>query len=139
MARAKCIECALYKRDVSVFIGSYEEMVAWAKTEFTNPVYKDFLESMEESRAGGADFHYGQGSCVVRIPSFPITPEEISYLEHELLHATFYVLDYSGVTFIPGNPNEAYTYLHEYLTLHSLTPEGYEEVPNSIELPVIPD
>ena len=128
MAKQKYINCDIYKRGVSVFIGSYKEMLAWAKKEFTNPIYKDFLESMEEAREGDADSHYDQGSCIVRIKSFPKTPEEISLLDHELLHATFYILDYSGVTFIHGDPNEAYTYLKEYLMCQALTPEGYEEV-----------
>lgn len=131
MAKQKYITCGIYKRGVTIFIGCYDEMLAWAKTEFTNPVYKDFLESMEEARAGDADCHYGEGSCIVRIPSFPKTPEEISYLDHELLHAVFYLMDYSGVTFIPGDPNEAYTYLKEYLMLHALTPDGYEDVPDT--------
>lgn len=128
MAKQKYIPCDIYRRGVTVFIGTYAEMVAWAKKEFTDLRYKDFLYGMEQLQGGYMDTHYDCGSCVVRIPSFPTTPEESAALGHEILHATHYILSYCGVEFVWKGNNEAYTYLFEWLQQNALTEDGYEEV-----------
>ena len=129
MAKVKYIPCDIYRRGISVFIGTYDELLQWSKSEFTEPKYEDFLKTMAETAPGGsADCHYDCGSCVVRVSKIPETPDEWNDLTHELLHATFYVLGYCGVNYIPGDTNEAYTYLHGWLVESALIAEGYEEI-----------
>ena len=129
MAKVKYIPCDVYKRGVSVFVGTYEELVKWSKEEFTNPDYEDFLKTLEEnSPKGEADCHYDCGSCVVRIEQFPCTPGEVAALAHELLHGVFYILGYCGVEYAYNTSNEAYTYLLEWLMGEALRMEGYKDV-----------
>lgn len=126
MAKYKYIPCDIYKRGVNVFIGTPDEMQAWAKKRYTEDEYKDFLKELEECSYGYADTHLYDGSIIVRIPLFPKSPAEIAALEHELLHATFYLLSYSGIQYDASSPNEAFTYLLEWLTREVLTEENYE-------------
>lgn len=129
MAKVKYIFSDLYHRGVFVFLGGYDELLDWAKKEFTEPKYKEFLEGLEESAPGGAaDCHYSEGSTVIRLDKFPETPYEISTLAHEALHATMYIMKYSGVEFIWDGINEAYTYFLEWLTNKALEKDGYEDI-----------
>lgn len=130
MAKVKYIPCDIYKRGIDIFIGSPSELKAWCKQAFNEDEYdKEFNKSLENCSYGLADFHYGAGYAVVRIPKFPKTPEEIAYTAHELLHATMWLLWYSGVEYDNTTiNNEAYTYLHEHLVRNTLEKKGYENV-----------
>lgn len=131
MAKIKEIECSLYKKEITIFIGSYDEMLEWASKRITNPAYEDLLKGMKESSPGGqADCHYDKSYCIVRLPCFPQTPEEISWATHELLHAVFFIMETCGVDFDWYGPNEAYTYLLEWLTKATLEKKGYVTVKN---------
>jgi hypothetical protein len=129
MAKVKSIICEIYKKEISVFLGTYNEMLTWAKKEFTNPAYKEFLDTMEEaSPGGGADCHYDKSSCIIRLDKFPETAEEISLANHELMHATMFIMDSCGVEYVAWSNNEAFTYLNEWLSKKAYETDGYEKV-----------
>ena len=136
MAEYKYIPCDIYKRGVSLFVGSYDEMLSWAKKTYTEPEYNDFLTSMEESAPGGAaDTHYDLGSCVVRVGKKPESEAEIAVLGHELLHAAFYIMDYCGLRYEMYHPNEHFTYLFEWLLRCALEDGQYEKVSDMEDQP----
>lgn len=130
MAKVKYIRCDIYKRGIDIFIGTPEELQKWSKKTFNEDKDdEEFNRGLEECSYGSADFHYGNGYAVVRIPEFPENPVDTATLVHELFHATAWLLWYSGVEFDNRNVNnEAYTYLLEHLTRNALETEGYEEV-----------
>lgn len=129
MAKVKEIECSLYKKVITIFIGSYDEMLEWASRKVTNPAYEDFLRSIRDAYPGGAaDCHYDKSYCIVRLPCFPRTPEEISWAMHELLHTVFFIMEVCGVGFDCEGTNEAYTYLLEWLAKATLEKKGYTPV-----------
>lgn len=123
------IPCDIYKRGITVFLGSYDELLKYVKEIYIDKDDDDdieFYNSLKNSRGGAADTHMGDGYAIVRLPKFPETPYEIADAEHELLHATFWMLDYCGVQ--ESSPYEAHTYLLSWLTLNALTKDRYEEI-----------
>lgn len=128
MARQKYIACDIFKRGVTVFVGTKPELAEWVRKEFTSPGYAGLIRSVVEEECGEADCYHGNGSVVVRVGEFPGTPVTISLLGHELLHATFYILQYVGVEFSDGS-NETFTYLYEWLLKCALEEKGYKNVP----------
>ena len=128
MAKQKYIKLDIYKRGITIFVGTDKELKEWVKTEFTHPDYADFVKSFEDCPFGYADTHYGDGCCIVRLPHIPRTAADIAVCGHELLHATFYVLDYCGIDYIRGGANEAFTYLFELLQRETLDKQGYESI-----------
>lgn len=131
MAKVKYIRCDIYKRGIYVFIGTPDEFKKWIRSVFNEDNDDlEFVRSAETCSYGIADFHYGNGYGIVRLPKFPKTPEEIAYTTHELLHATIWLLWYSGVSYNnEGNiHNEAYTYLLEHLVRNTFKKEGYATV-----------
>lgn len=130
MAKVKYIPCDIYKRGISVFIGSPQELILWSKKTYNEDEDDaEFNYELEHCSFGAADFHSGNGYAVVRIPKFPKKPEEIAYTTHELLHATMWMLWYCGVDFNNTDiRNEAFTYLLEHLVRNTLEIKGYENV-----------
>lgn len=131
MAKVKYIPCDIYKRGISVFIGTLDEFKTWVKKEYTDKEEKDFVRmvlGLEE--CGMASFNYNNmdGQGVVLISNYPETPKEHAALEHELLHATFHVLNFCHVEYCIDGSNEAFTYMLEHLTRWALEKEGYNEV-----------
>lgn len=129
-AKVKYIPCDIYKRGINVFIGTPEQLKEWCKKHFNEDKDdEEFNYSLENCSYGLADFHYGNGYAVVRLPKFPVNPIELAYTGHELLHATMWILWYSGVQYDNNSVcNEAYTYLFEHLLRNTLERKGYEEV-----------
>lgn len=130
MASVKYINCEIYKRGVYVFIGTPLELIDWCKSYFNEDKDdKEFCDGLETCSYGAADFHFGAGYGVVRIPKFPRTPIKIGELCHELLHATDWLLWYSGIEYSKDNPvSEAHTYLLEHLVRNALDNSNYEKV-----------
>ena len=129
MAKVKYIPCDIYKRGIDIFIGTPGELQKWSKKTFNEDKDdEEFNRSLEECSYGEADFHYGAGYAIVRLPKFPKTPIEIAYTAHELLHATQWLLWYSGVEYNEESNNEAYTYLLEHLMRNTLEKNGYKNV-----------
>jgi hypothetical protein len=132
-AKVKYIPIDIYKRYIYVFIGTLGEFKSWAKNTYTYDIEKQFVEmviGLTEDSIGMASFHWDSagGTGVVLIPKMPKAPKEIAALIHELMHATFWILDLCHVDYDPNGNNEAFTYLMEHLTRNALEKEGYEEV-----------
>ena len=134
MAEVKYIHCDIYKRGIHVFIGSLEELKEWVVKEYDASDEEDFrnfvLETKPMPKAMAQFFYsYSNGNGVALIPKFPKTPKEIASVSHELLHATFLILNYCYVEYNDEScGNEAFTYLHEHLLRNALEKEGYERV-----------
>lgn len=132
MAEFKYIPCDIYKRGIWVFVGSLDELKSWVKTEFTYDDEEEFvnmvlgLKKRNEAASFNYDNHNGQG--VVHIYDFPTDPKEYAALSHELLHATFHVLNFCSVEYAYDGNNEAFTYLLEHLMRNALETEGYEKL-----------
>lgn len=132
-AEVKCIPVDIYKRYIYVFIGTLGEFKSWVKTTYTYDIEKQFVEmilGLTEDSIGMASFNWdlAGGTGAVLIPKMPKNPEEIAALTHELMHATFWILDFCHVDYDSNGSNEAFTYLMEYLTRNALEKEGYKEV-----------
>jgi hypothetical protein len=147
MAKVKYIPCDIYKRGIWLFVGTLVELKSWVKKEFTYDDETDFVEMVlglkkrNEAASFIYDNHNGQG--VVHIYDLPKEPKEYATLAHELLHATFFVMNFCNVEYAYDGSNEPYTYLLEHLTRNALELEGYEEVEekkkNYIRFGKIPD
>lgn len=133
MAKYKYIPCDIYKRGITIFIGSKEEFIAYCKETYNEDEDdEDYVHEIKRCAYGYADFHYGNGYAAVRIPYYPKTPIDIAATAHELLHATQWLLWYSGVEYDNSNcNNEAYTYLHEHLVRNTFEEEGYKDYGNT--------
>ena len=129
MSKYKYIRADVYRRGITIFIGPRKELF-----KFVEEVYKDNKKLIEnvkdtiDSEALGTTFTEDDGQSLIWIPKFPKTPSEIAILGHEVLHATFILLDYCNVEYIHNDSNEPYTYLFEYFMEQALITEGYEKV-----------
>ena len=135
-AEVKYIPIDIYKRCIYVFMGSLDEFKLWVKNTYIYDEEKDFVNmvlGLTEDSIGMASFNWetNNGTGVILLPKYPESPEEIAALIHELLHATFFILDMCHVDYNSSGSNEAFTYLMEYLTRNSLEKEGYEEALSS--------
>ena len=134
MAEHKYIPCDIYKRGIHVFIGGLDEFSAWFKGYFDEEEEEQYVDEtmrwLRKGSTGYASFHYEAqlGHGVILLPTFPTTPAEIAALEHEVMHAVFFLMDFSGVDYTPWSNNEAFTYLGEHLMRNALERLGYEEV-----------
>lgn len=133
MAKVKYIPIDIYKRCIYVFIGNLDEFKSWVQKEYNNDEEKTFVSmvmNLKEDEIGMASFNWDMigGTGVVLIPKYPKTPEEHAALGHELLHATFFIMDLCHVEYIEHGNNEAFTYLFEHLERNALENVGYEEI-----------
>ena len=132
-AKVKYIPIDIYKRYLYIFIGELEMFKAWVQATYIYEQERPFVEmvlGISKDSIGMASLYWDSvgGTGVVLIPKCPKTPQEIAALVHELMHATFWVLDFCHVDYVPNESNEAYTYLMEYLTRNAFEDSGYEEV-----------
>ena len=132
-AKVKYIPIDVYKRYIYIFIGSLDEFKLWVKNTYTYDKEKEFVKMVlgfTEDSIGMASFNWDSagGTGAVLIPKMPKTPKETATLIHELMHATFWVLDFCHIDYAPNGNNEAFTYLMEYLTRNALEKEGYKDI-----------
>lgn len=129
MAKWKYIRNDTYKRGITVFMGSVEDFVHFLE----NSSYKNDEEliklarGFKQRRAQATCYNVTDGQCIIYLPKFPVTPEEVAILGHEVLHATFFFLSYCGIKYTEES-EEAYTYLYEFLLAKALTEKGYKDV-----------
>ena len=127
MAKIKNIPCDIFKRDIDVFIGSYEELCKYAKKHLKKDPLLD--EITDNTPDYAACFYFrADGTGIIHLLKFPTTPEEIGHASHESLHAAMRLCWYCGVDYTPGAPNETFTYLQEWILLNILTKKGYKKV-----------
>ena len=138
-ARYKYIHCDVYKRGISIFIGDCESLRKWAGKFYTDPIEKDMVNAIETGCTNKEYTDYDvaarcydsdSGQWIIHLPefSFKYNSQQISSLSHEILHATFGLLDFIGVEYRYGGSNEPYTYLHEYFLKNALDEDGYKYV-----------
>ena len=131
-AVVKYIPVDVYKRGIYVLIGSLKDLKYFVDREYTADEQTEFLEmvlNLKEESIGYASFNYdSEGGGIVLIPKVPKTPKEVAALVHELLHATFHILNYCGVEYCYDGNNEHFTYVLEWLTRNALNMKGYKEI-----------
>lgn len=132
-ARVKYIPCDIYKRGITVFIGTLDQFKDWVKKDYTSESEKEFVDmvlALDEDSIGMASFNYDykNGQGVVLLPDFPNNPKEIAALAHEMLHATFFIMDFCRVDYNKDTDNEPFAYLHEHLMRNALEKDGYNEI-----------
>ena len=133
MAKKKYIPIDVYKRCIYIFIGSLSEFQIWTEEHFTDESEREFVKMVQdltESRVGMASFNfdYVNGVGVVLIPEYPHTPKEYAALAHELMHATFFIMNFCRCEYAYDGSNESFTYLMEHLMRNALEGEGYETI-----------
>lgn len=129
MSKIKNIPCDPYRRDIDVFIGSYEELLKYAKKHLKKDPLLDIIEDGGDTDDYSASFYFrGDGTGIIHLFKYPTTPKEIAEAAHEALHTTFHILSYVGVDFKPSGSNEAYAYLHQWILENLLNKKGYQKV-----------
>lgn len=133
MAKFKNIHIDLYKRDITVFIGSHNEFKEWV-TEYEVPSsWEQLIESIIESDDDAiASYWYNRnnGNGIIELPFHPQDKEEIGIAAHECLHCVMHILSYVNIPCYPHEANEPYTYLLEYILVKLLDYNNYELVNN---------
>lgn len=128
-AKWKYIRADVYRRGITIFIGSREELNKFVEKAFKGmPKFIEDVKESDGSHSLGTTWVEEGGQSLIWIPKFPKTPTQIGNLSHEILHATFALLDYVGVEYRYDGPNEPYTYLQEYFLVKALTKRGYKDV-----------
>jgi len=133
------IHCDVYKHGVVIFIGDCTSLREWVKKvykdaqseELVNDIEKNCTEEEYFREDISARCYFSEsGHFIVHLPkfSFEYNPSEISNLSHELLHATFLILDFIGMEYRYQGNNEAYTYLLEFLLKNALVKKNYKKV-----------
>jgi len=128
MAKIKTIPCDPYRRDIDVFIGSHEELLKYANKHLKDDCLLDIIKNVNPDDYDASFYYRGDGTGIVHIYKMPTTPVEISVAGHEVLHATFHVLNYCGVEYQVNGSNEAFTYLHQWILQNVLDKKGYKRV-----------
>lgn len=129
MPKCKLIPIDLYKRDITVFVGSHSDFKNWITSYKTPESWEQLVESVIQSDDDAlASYWYnrGTGNGIIELPYHPESPAEIATAAHEALHATFHMADYVGIEYVVKGSNESYTYLLEYLLQHILEYNNYE-------------
>ena len=76
----------------------------------------DSSATKEDFDARGVTFSVNNGNPpIVWLPSIDSSPENVSILNHELLHANFSILNWAGV-YLSDSTEEVFTYNYQFLT-----------------------
>ena len=76
----------------------------------------DSTAKIEDFEARGITFPINDGKPpIIWIPHMDGSPEDISILNHELLHANFSILSWAGV-YLSDSTEEVYAYNYQFLT-----------------------
>lgn len=129
MAKYKCIRIELYKRDITVFIGSHEEFKEWIKTNDCTETWRDIINQILESDDNAEASYWRDainGNGIIELHYHPKSPEEIAVAAHECLHATMRILSFIGIPCFDNEANEPYTYLLEYILEQVLDFNNYK-------------
>lgn len=127
MGKWKYIRADVYKRGITIYIGTKESLL-----EFVRKAYSEnnkLIEEVKEHIKGDAEattYLEEGGQSLIWVPKFPKNPKQIAIMAHEILHATFVLMDYVGAEYRYNGPNEPYTYLFEYFLSKALNEKGYK-------------
>lgn len=129
MAKFKSIDIEVYKRNITVFIGSHEEFKQWITTYRIPDSWEQLVESIldsEDDSIASCWKNVNNGNSIIELPYHPKSPEEIGVAVHEALHAVFHILNYVNIPVYIGESNEPYTYLLENIVRRILDYNDYE-------------
>lgn len=129
MAKFKHIPIDIYKRDITVFIGTHDEFKEWVSSYHVPSNWEQLIESIIESDDNSiASYWYNRlnGNGIIELPWHPEKKEELGVAAHECLHSAIHILSYVNIPCIPHEANEAYTYLLEYLFVKVIDYNDYE-------------
>ena len=116
MAKYKNINIDLYKRDITVFIGSHEDFQEWVSSYKAPTSWQQLVESIivsDDNALASYWYNSKNGNGIIELPVHPKSAGVI------------HVLSYIGIPCIPHESNEAYTYLMEYLMERVLEYDDY--------------
>lgn len=130
MGKWKYIRADVYKRGITVYVGPKESLPDFVEKAFSEN--KKLIEEVKEhTKSSGVEattYLEEGGQSLIWVPKFPKNPKQIAIMAHEILHATFVLLDHVGVEYRYEGPNEPYTYLFEYFLNRALNEKGYRDV-----------
>lgn len=106
------IPLVVYPFDVLVSIGQTDE-------ELKKVMSKYDVEWSDNMKLRGAGLFYmtERNQSMIRMRDFPSDNVGLGYLQHEIFHATTFILDRIGMKMILLKSDEAYAYLAQYLTV----------------------
>ena len=127
-----------------VWVGDLEHMKQWVAKEFTEDDETEFVKyvvTFTQTKSQAASYFYNNcnGTGIIWIPDFPTNLIQCATILHEVMHSTFFMLDFCGVDYCVGGNNEAFTYLGEHIFRNVMTDDGYEEFLNDGESHDTPD
>lgn len=133
MAKYTYIPVDIYKRGITVFIGSHKEFKSWVRDYYKNDEdYQnliDYVCNNDTYNTLGVFWYNGStGDGIIELPRFPKSAKEIAVAAHEVLHAVFHILDYCGVNYSKESGGESHTYLLEYMLSNLLNIDNYKIV-----------
>lgn len=133
MAKFKIIHIDIYKRDITIFIGSHDEFKKWVSSYRVPTNWEQLIESIVESNDDAiASYWYNSnnGNGIIELPRHPESIEDIGVAAHECLHCVMHILSYVNIPCIPHKANEPYTYLLEYILTRVLNYSDYKLINN---------
>ena len=132
ITKIKFISCDIFKRGIYSFIGSLDQLKDWVNNKTKKEWSDEFIRminGLEAGKIGVASYNYdNDGTGVILLPKYPETPKEYAYVTHEVIHATFILLDYCGVEYVRHTTNETFTYVAEHITRNVLDMDGYCDI-----------
>lgn len=129
MAKFKVINIELYRRDITIFIGTHDEFKEWLASYNVPTSWERLVENVLDSDdAALASYWYNSnnGNGIIELPWHPESAYEIGIAAHESLHAVFRMFDYLGVEYVVNGSNESFTYMLEYILNNILDYNNYE-------------
>lgn len=131
MAKYKIINIDIYKRDITIFIGTHDEFKEWVQAYKVPTSWEQLIESIiysEDDAVASYWYNKANGNGIIELPWHPEKRFEIGVAAHECLHCVMHTLSYINIPCIPHEANEAYTYLLEYLLVKLLDYNDYEHI-----------
>lgn len=129
MAKYKVIHIDIYKREITIFIGSHKEFKEWISDYRDLEYWEDTVKAIQNSdddALGSYWYNENDGNGIIELPEHPKSKEDIAIAAHECLHCVIHCLSYVGIPLYNDEANEPYTYLLEYILTQVLDYDNYE-------------
>lgn len=107
----------IYNKILVVVIGDFERdtIASHIKREEDKKFFLEYTEKKDLSRYDGLVFNLGNGNNVLWLQSLTQSPDDVSTLAHEALHAAYDILKNVGIP-LGNDSEEAYAYLISHIT-----------------------
>ncbi len=110
------IPLVVYPFNVMVSFGQTDDdLLKTLSNSLTDDEIKDKEFWSVEKNGHGRTVLFGSGQTLIRMPKVPKTSKEYGSLQHEIFHATEFILSHIGMSLCKKS-DEAYAYLIGYLT-----------------------